>query len=417
MTAFSHSSIPHMQQMMILLMHVDKLDMISSETDASGLEPISVSPIEWCTRNTGHDSDHVILIKNCDRLVTDILPEFGFAPISPESFVRKMHRWGFRQVSSAYQAIQNSASNQCSSKLMFESTFFRKDNIALLSKMRSITAAQKQRVSTTADPLRRLYNGIDKTKTKTPASTGKGAKDASASRNKHKRHDSVSKTTHMGTATEQGGEDRSPRTSDPAGATRFQRRVRQKTQPTNTSSQECVEQQKLWSQKVAAAADYTMNTVMPTLQMPKVTYPSIRSMSAMLAANDASRMVLPKPVMYLPRHFARAQPLRMTANSTKFLLGHSVPGLLVSANESSCHMGHGSSGRSVGPSCLYAGIQLSNIEARFCTPPHPSPIHCLSGTPVPMNPNVRRLLLELHLIEIEISNAQTAKARISRTKR
>jgi HSF-type DNA-binding len=400
---------------MIIMMHVDKSRMILSERDAPGLEPISVSPIEWCTQNTGHDSDHVILIKNCDQLVADILPEFGFSPISPESFVRKMHRWGFRQVSSAYQAIQNSSSDQCRSKLMFESTFFRKDNIALLSRMRSVTAAQKQRVSAATDRTRCLYNGIDKTKT--PASTGKGAKGTSASRNKHKRHDSVSKKTHLGTATEQGCEDRSPRTTDPADATRFQRRVRQKTQPNITSSQECVEQQKLWSLKVVAAADYTMNTVMPTLQMPKVMYPSIRSMPAMLAANAASRTVFPKPVMYLPRLFARAQTLPMAANSTRFLLGHSVPGLLVSPNESSCHMGHGSSGRSVRPSCLYAGIQLSNIEARFRTPSHPPPIHCLSGTPAPMNPNVRRLLVELELIENEISNLQTAQTRIGRTKR
>jgi HSF-type DNA-binding len=406
---FSHSAIPRMQQMMIIMMHVDKSRMILSERDAPGLEPISVSPIGWCTQNTGHDSDHVILIKNCDQLVADILPEFGFSPISPESFVRKMHRWGFRQVSSAYQAVQNSSSDQCRSKLMFESTFFRKDNIALLSKMRSITAAQKKRISAADDPLRCLYNGIDKTKT--PASTGKGAKDTSSSRNKHKRHDSV------GATTEQDNEDRSPRTTDPVDATQFQRRVRQKTQPNNTLSQECVEQQKLLSLKVVTAGDYTMNTVMPTLQMAKAMYPSIRSVTAVLAANDVSRMVFPKPVMHLPKLLARARTLPMTANSTRLLLGNSAPELLVSPNETSCHIGHGNSGRLVDRSQAYAGIQLSHIEARFCTPSHPPAIPCLSGTPVTMNPNLRRLLVELHLIETEISNLQTAQARITRTKR
>jgi HSF-type DNA-binding len=114
------------------MLHVDK----SYETLSARGAPL---PIDWCTRNSGEASDHVIVVNDCGRLVKEILPEFGFLSISWESFVRKMYRWGFRQASEVFGRPCKNAPP------MFQSKYFRKDNLAILSHMQSKTAEKEQR--------------------------------------------------------------------------------------------------------------------------------------------------------------------------------------------------------------------------------------------------------------------------------
>jgi HSF-type DNA-binding len=126
--------------MMLLMLHIDKLRESVGQSGSRGSQPISLSPIDWCTRNLGKDSDHVIVIQDIEEFVRNVLPEFGFETISTRSFVRKMYRWGFRQVSGVYSGLYKKNSKQPHTPYMYESKYFRKNELALLDQMQSTTA-------------------------------------------------------------------------------------------------------------------------------------------------------------------------------------------------------------------------------------------------------------------------------------
>jgi hypothetical protein len=130
---------------MLVLLHVDKEQTAWIEANASreGAEP-PVPPIEWCTRNRGGRSDHVVAVYDLDRLVNELLPRFAFAPTSDRSFARKMCRWGFRQVSAMYRGVQKNFRNRPHTPTMFECIHFRRGDFALLSRMRSDTAEKRR---------------------------------------------------------------------------------------------------------------------------------------------------------------------------------------------------------------------------------------------------------------------------------
>jgi HSF-type DNA-binding len=130
---------------MLVLLHVDKEQTAWIEANASreGAEP-PVPPIEWCTRNRGGRSDHVVAVYDLDRLVNELLPRFAFAPTSVRSFARKMCRWGFRQVSAVYRCVQKNFRNRPHTPTMFECLHFRRGDFALLSRMRSDTAEKRR---------------------------------------------------------------------------------------------------------------------------------------------------------------------------------------------------------------------------------------------------------------------------------
>jgi HSF-type DNA-binding len=127
--------------MMLVMMHTDKLHDHPGQLGSADVLP---SPIDWCTRNTGEDSDHVMVIWDPVRFIKETMPAFGFTSITIRSFVRKMYRWGFRQVSGAYSACKNMSQN-LRSPYMYESQYFRRNNVALLSQMNSMTAEKRRR--------------------------------------------------------------------------------------------------------------------------------------------------------------------------------------------------------------------------------------------------------------------------------
>jgi HSF-type DNA-binding len=132
-------------QLMLVLLHIDKehIAWIESHGPGVGKEP-PVPPIEWCTRGGGGETDNVVVLYDLERLVKECLPQFGFAAISPASFVRKLCRWGFQQVSAAYEGVPKAHANRQTTSQMYECKHFRRGNFALLTRMWSDTA-QKRR--------------------------------------------------------------------------------------------------------------------------------------------------------------------------------------------------------------------------------------------------------------------------------
>jgi HSF-type DNA-binding len=122
---------------MLILLHFDKLQDSEREAGATQTQP---SPIEWCTTNHGENSDHIIVIPDCELFARKILPEFGFESISTASFTRKMYRWGFRQPCGVHTGAFRKSVSQSRTRHMYESKYFRKDKLALLSQMTSKTA-------------------------------------------------------------------------------------------------------------------------------------------------------------------------------------------------------------------------------------------------------------------------------------
>jgi HSF-type DNA-binding len=151
---------------MLVMLHMDKLRESPSPAGVARLPPA----MGWCTYNSGTESDHVIVVNDCDRMVSEILPQFGFTSISDKSFVRKMYRWGFRQVSGAYSERYEQASCQSRTSYMYENEHFRKGNLLLLGKMESKTAEKLRRsVADQAEPERKrktleLPSGADEAK-------------------------------------------------------------------------------------------------------------------------------------------------------------------------------------------------------------------------------------------------------------
>jgi HSF-type DNA-binding len=129
---------------MLILSHVEKERRSWLEAHPFSDDEPPVPSIEWCTNKSGGGSDHVVVLYNLERLVKELLPLFGFAPISEASFVRKLCRWGFHQVSTTYRAVQKHHSNRPLTSQMYECQHFRAGNYALLSHMWSDTAEKRR---------------------------------------------------------------------------------------------------------------------------------------------------------------------------------------------------------------------------------------------------------------------------------
>jgi hypothetical protein len=104
---------------MLLLMHVEK------EWAKSGRKPEN-APVAWMPDGKS------FVIRSKEKLVSDLLPQF-FRQGKFSSFTRKLYRWGFRQVN-----MQRDRQQQA---MYFGNEFFRRDDKALLTNMRSTTAA------------------------------------------------------------------------------------------------------------------------------------------------------------------------------------------------------------------------------------------------------------------------------------
>jgi hypothetical protein len=104
---------------MLMLMHVEK------ECAKSGRKP-EHAPVAWIPDGKS------FVIRSKEKLVSDLLPQF-FRQGKFSSFTRKLYRWGFRQVN-----MQRDRQPQA---MYFGNEYFQRDNKALLTNMRSITAA------------------------------------------------------------------------------------------------------------------------------------------------------------------------------------------------------------------------------------------------------------------------------------
>jgi hypothetical protein len=104
---------------MLMLMHVEK------ECAKSGRKP-EHAPVAWIPDGKS------FVIRSKEKLVSDLLPQF-FRQGKFSSFTRKLYRWGFRQVN-----MQRDRQPQA---MYFGNEYFQRDKKALLTNMRSITAA------------------------------------------------------------------------------------------------------------------------------------------------------------------------------------------------------------------------------------------------------------------------------------
>lgn len=77
------------------------------------------------------------VIRNPDEFTRQILPKF-FKATKFSSFTRKLYRWGFRQVNRGIGPDD---------PIIFGNEYFQRDNLELMTKMRSITAASTRKQS------------------------------------------------------------------------------------------------------------------------------------------------------------------------------------------------------------------------------------------------------------------------------
>jgi hypothetical protein len=77
------------------------------------------------------DDGMSFVIRNPDEFTRTVVPKF-FKPTKFSSFTRKLYRWGFRQVNRGIGPDD---------PIIFGNECFQRDNMELMSKMRSITAA------------------------------------------------------------------------------------------------------------------------------------------------------------------------------------------------------------------------------------------------------------------------------------
>ena len=91
-------------------------------------------PVEWTSDGTA------FVIRNKDELVKKWLPLF-FSQSKFLSFTRKLYRWGFRKT------LLSKESDKGASVVAFGNIYFQRNNHALMSQMRSITAAKLRRKS------------------------------------------------------------------------------------------------------------------------------------------------------------------------------------------------------------------------------------------------------------------------------
>jgi HSF-type DNA-binding len=131
---------------MLLMLHVEKE---SFPLHGQTIPKENWSPIaDWCTRDTGEDSDHVIVIYDSNRFVKILLPLFQFPVTTLASFVRKLFRWGFRQVSERYEIANKKQFNKPRSTYMFECEHFRKGDFPLLHLMKSkVPSGKREEIS------------------------------------------------------------------------------------------------------------------------------------------------------------------------------------------------------------------------------------------------------------------------------
>jgi hypothetical protein len=107
---------------MLLLSHVDNVNNKGEHIDC----------ISWA-----HDG-HTFLIRDTQELVDNLLPLF-FREGKFSSFTRKLYRWGFRQICIAKGLDKKDRD------MVFGQEHFQRDNKALMSDMRSVTAAGTRR--------------------------------------------------------------------------------------------------------------------------------------------------------------------------------------------------------------------------------------------------------------------------------
>ena len=91
-------------------------------------------PVEWTSDGTA------FVIRNKDELVKKWLPLF-FSQSKYSSFTRKLYRWGFRKT------LLSKESDKGAPVVAFGNIYFQRNNHALMSQMRSITAAKLRRKS------------------------------------------------------------------------------------------------------------------------------------------------------------------------------------------------------------------------------------------------------------------------------
>jgi hypothetical protein len=77
-------------------------------------------------------------------LVKELLPQFGFPTITSSSFIRKICRWRFHQVSAVYTGVPKTHTNRPLTPQMYQCQHFRRGNFVLLNQMSSDTAAKRQ---------------------------------------------------------------------------------------------------------------------------------------------------------------------------------------------------------------------------------------------------------------------------------
>jgi hypothetical protein len=125
---------------MMLMLHAEKLN---TSENSRGARPA----IEWGPSFKGkHGEAPVVIVNDSVLLVRDLLPLFDMAETQFSSLVRKLYRWGFRQISKAW-TMKREANNQtrrtrkespkASGVKIFMCSNFRKDNYPLLLKMTS----------------------------------------------------------------------------------------------------------------------------------------------------------------------------------------------------------------------------------------------------------------------------------------
>jgi hypothetical protein len=138
---------------MMLMLHAEKLN-------ASGNSRGGPPAIEWGPSFKGkHGEAPVVIVNDSVLLVRDLLPLFDMAETQFSSLVRKLYRWGFRQISKAW-TMKREANNQprrarkespkASGVKIFMCSNFRKDNYPLLLKMTS-RARRPKRSETGSD--------------------------------------------------------------------------------------------------------------------------------------------------------------------------------------------------------------------------------------------------------------------------
>lgn len=96
------------------------------------------------------DDGKSFVIRSPDIFTRNVVPKF-FKATKFSSFTRKLYRWGFRQVNRGIGPDD---------PIIFGNEFFQRDNVELMAKMRSITAASARKSDNFAT-LKRSFESLD----------------------------------------------------------------------------------------------------------------------------------------------------------------------------------------------------------------------------------------------------------------